>query len=110
MFQSPPDLLAEQQVGLDYRGQPNYVTDDAACEGLVADSPYELDLALAGRATTSSARMRPFVAAELERLLRHHDRDAEVLPSRILALAGQDILGQPERELNRQAARPRTAL
>jgi hypothetical protein len=100
-FQSPPDLLVEQQVGLDYRGQPNYVTADPARTSLIADSPYEIDLSRTGNDTVG--KDMPFATAELERLLRDHDRDAQLLPSRILDLAGTAILGQPERELNRQA-------
>ncbi len=105
-YQSPPDLTAEGQVGLDYVGQPNFTTINGARLDVRADNPYEVDLS-SNQGNDVNGKDTPFSAGELERVLRAHDRDVSLLPQRLVnvtdAAAGTGILGPPEREFNRQA-------
>ena len=88
-FSNVPDLFGERAFGLDHRGQPVYERPNRSDK--LTDSPYEVRLATSGprgrfQTPASSAgreRDQPFSVAELERVLRYHDLDADALPSRL---------------------------
>ncbi|MEM8865847.1 MAG: hypothetical protein AAGF31_09925, partial [Planctomycetota bacterium] len=90
-YASSPDLRGRYAMpGLSYGGQPNAEShNDAALPSLVADSPYELNVMKNARRGPPQATSltqnddAPFSAAELERVLRAYDADANRLPDRL---------------------------
>jgi len=87
-----PDFRGRYALGLNDLGQPIYEslfeTTDIS-NRLDADTPYEIDLSLgAARGENNSAEDTPYSIAELERILRAYDPDADTLPSRIWEFAG----------------------
>jgi hypothetical protein len=105
-FGTPGDLKARRTVGLDYRGQPLFITPGGnATNGnywanevfdfvnssnltKAVDSPYGIDLNAPrpGRGMQQAGLDNPFTAAELERVLRSHDVDARSLAPRLASL------------------------
>jgi hypothetical protein len=88
VFRSPPDLQGELRMGLNASGQP--VFEQYALG--IADSPYEFDMTNDrpgfDSLTASRTLDAPFTAAELEGVLRRHDVDAALLPSRLDDVTG----------------------
>lgn len=84
VYASPPDVWGRSITVLDVGGQP--VTAFAGMANEMVDSPYEISLS--GQYTNDDSRYTP---AELERLLRYHDGDAQNLPDRLLRLAGSAL-------------------
>ncbi|HMP08052.1 MAG TPA: hypothetical protein PJ982_17015, partial [Lacipirellulaceae bacterium] len=98
LFASPPDLKARYGVGLNALGQPILEATLASERGsnrgrLTADSPYEARLFGEGATSHSGpdAIDAPFSLAELERVLRAYDLDAQALPRRLSVVAGACI-------------------
>jgi hypothetical protein len=141
-FGELPDLKGRYATGLSVLGQavveaerdgmtfgaPPVVNLAAVPAPLTADSPYEIDLSPAGRGrsaedvativasyTSGAAPVNddsPFTPAELERVLRATDADAQRLPSRLWdtvdafdpqKLVVQNAIAAPATELNRIA-------
>ena len=98
-YGSPPDIRGTVAVGLDVRGQPIYANLLAWGSNQFQNNPYQMNL---GPNTPrglppGTPNNNPFSPAELERILRHHDADAEFLPPRLAALTSPD--GNPANSL-----------
>ncbi len=121
-----PDFKGTLAVGLDLRGQPllpgvnsnldatvllrdqsvHDVTDatpDDPHTFAAVNDPYELDLTRRDRGQPGPTSVdNPFSFAELERILRPFDHDANRLPSRLAALTSPDGLPNNSVLLNRR--------
>ena len=98
-YGSPPDIRGTVAVGLDVRGQPIYANLRSWGSDQFTGNPYQVNL---GPNTPrglppGTPNNNPFSPAELERILRHHDADAELLPPRLAALTSPD--GNPANSL-----------
>ena len=91
-YGSPPDMQGRRYVGLDHAGWPLY--SDQPFSGELTDSPYRMLLSrfgpvgsAAGDTSTGTPSIdEPYSVHELERILRRFDRDAALLPDRLLRL------------------------
>jgi len=91
-YGSPPDIRGAMAVGLDVRGQPIYSNLLAWGADQFTGNPYQVNL---GPNTPrglppGTQNNNPFSPAELERILRAADADAELLPPRLAALSSPD--------------------
>lgn len=93
-FAAPPTFQTMGAVGLDLRGSPIYARMGQNSEQ--ADTPYDLRLQTTIGATSASAADKPFVPAELERVLRPFDADAGAIPPRLTSIVS--TLGTTYRE------------
>lgn len=87
-YGTPPDIRGTVAVGLDVRGQPIYSNLLAWGSDQFTSNPYQMNL---GPNTPrglppGTPNNNPFSPAELERILRQYDADAELLPPRLAAL------------------------
>jgi len=91
-YGTPPDIRGTMAVGLDVRGQPIYTNLLAWGGDQFTSNPYQVNL---GPTTprglpSGTPNNNPFSPAELERILRAPDADAELLPPRLAALTSPD--------------------
>ena len=87
-YQTIPDLRGELAVGLDHAGQPRWDTPNSNTSDVRDNNPYQVNLATNGPngINAAGASDTPFSPSELERVLRHNDVDAELLPDRLAEL------------------------
>lgn len=93
-YASPPDTWGRWAIGRDITGFPFWTRSGTTyLEG--SDDPYEMEFD-----QLTAANDQPYTVAELERLLRYHDADAPMLPSRLETLGNGylngDSRGQPD--------------
>ncbi len=87
-YSSPPDVWGRGAYVLDYGGQP--ISTYSGLNNEMLDNPYEISLS--GELTNADS---PYTLVEMERLLRHHDPDAQYLPSRPLVAAAGYLNSAP---------------
>jgi hypothetical protein len=90
-YGSPPDLSGQGQIALDHNGQPIFASMGNANETI--DDPYDSD-PLANRGEDAM-----YTPAEFERLLRHNDPDASLLPSRLYNLDSSTFSSESNRKI-----------
>jgi hypothetical protein len=90
-FANPPDLWCRGFTALDVRGTP--LMPGLGVDGDTLNNPYDFNLnrTVVRSATTAASPANypvdaPFTAAELERILRLYDVDANLLPDRLRVL------------------------
>jgi hypothetical protein len=82
-YGTPPDYQTIGAEALDTAGRPMYFS----MGGPVVNSPYDSDLTRnAAHAVDSALMDDAFSGGEMERILRHSDRDATTLPRRLVDL------------------------
>ncbi|MCS7306699.1 MAG: hypothetical protein NZ602_16520 [Thermoguttaceae bacterium] len=91
-YGTPPDIRGTMAVGLDVRGQPIYANLLPWGSDQFTNNPYQVNL---GPNTprglpNGTPNNNPFSPAELERILRASDLDANLLPPRLAALTSSD--------------------
>jgi hypothetical protein len=106
-FGTPADVKGRMAMALDPHGQPVWDKNPDhwgnAWSGERIDNPYELNLSryssrgLYANPSANGPFDSPYSIGELERLLRPNDIDSNSLPSRLVQLAGADLISSPFR-------------
>jgi len=88
---NPRDIRGTRWVGIDPAGRPIYDAQSLIDNDYKRsfDDPYEIRLGVSGDSPASVDQ--PFSLVELERVLRHNDADASLLPGRLVNLAPNSL-------------------
>ncbi|WP_425615628.1 hypothetical protein NA78x_005557 [Anatilimnocola sp. NA78] len=92
-YSSPPDVWGRGAIAVDFGGRPMHFR--MATTGETTDDPYEMEWE-----STQARNDSPYSVNDMEKLLRFHDPDTQVLPSRLVNAVSELATGPGQPDLN----------